>query len=108
MPDDESYHAVLSELSKLSEAWRIHREVINRAISLLNHEVIGMSDRIDKDDADRVRRQQQVDQQFDVIRQQFDVILSGMRVLKRWSWIRIGIELAAIVVILAFVIGRSL
>lgn len=101
MPDDESYHAVLSELSKLSEAWRIHREVINRAISLLNHEVIGMSDRIDKDDADRVRRQQQVDQQF-------DVILNGMRDLKRWSWIRIGIELAAIVVILAFVVGRSL
>ena len=108
MPDDESYHAVLSELSKLSEAWRIHREVINRAISLLNHEVIGMSDRIDKDDADRVRRQQQVDQQFDVIRQQFDVILNGVRVLKRWSWLRIGIELAAIVVILAFVIGWSL
>jgi len=35
MPTDEAFASVLAELSKMSDAWRTHRESINRAVTLL-------------------------------------------------------------------------
>jgi hypothetical protein len=100
MGSDEAYQAVLKVLAELSDAWRIHREVVNRAISLLNHEVLSLVDRMDKDDDDRGVRQSQLDSQI-------KVIIDGQDQIRRWQWIRIGVEVTAILVIAAFLYGAS-
>lgn len=101
MPSDEAYQAVLAELSKLVEAWRIHREVINRAVSLLNEEVWGFRKRLDKDDEAREVRQGQIDAAL-------KVLIDGQAQIKRRQNIRIGIELLIVLAGIAFFIGRSL
>lgn len=101
MPSDEAYEAVLAELTKLVDAWRVHREVINRAVNQLNHEVVGLIDRLDKNDADRGARQTQVDAALQSIQH-------GQDAIRRWQWMRVAVELLAIAVVAAFVIGRSL
>lgn len=100
MAEDDIYKAVLAELSNLVDAWRIHREVINRAISLLNQEVIGFQKRLDSDDKDRAIRQEHVDAQLQRIQ-------DGQANIRRWQIIRIVIEVVAIVIVVAFIIGRS-
>ena len=100
--DDEgdAYHQVLSELGKLHEAWRIYREVVNRAISLLNHEVISFQDRFDKDDKARMQRQLEIDQKL-------DAITRGQARIQKWQWLRIAVEVLVLVVILALFIGKT-
>lgn len=100
MSSDDAYDAVLAELSKLHEAWRIHREVINRAISLLNHEVVAFKDRLDRDDGQRGARQAQLD---GILK----TITDGQEQIRRWQWIRIGVEVAAIVIVAAYLYGLS-
>lgn len=97
----EAYEAVLAELSKLADAWRIHREVVNRAISLLNKEVIEFQRRLDDDDKLRVERQSQVDDQF-------NLVVKDLKLIKRWQWIRLAIEVLAIVIVAAYLVGRLL
>jgi hypothetical protein len=99
MPSDEAYQAVLAELAKLGDAWRIHREVINRAIGLLNNEVLAFRDRLDKDDVDRIARQAQLDVTLKSIE-------DGQRLIRRWQWIRIGFEAITLAIILGIVFGR--
>lgn len=100
--DDRSdaYHQVLTELGKLHDAWRIYRDVVNRAINLLNHEVISFQDRLDKDDKARMSRQTEIDQKL-------DAITRGQARLQKWQWVRIGVELFVLVVILALFIGKT-
>ncbi len=100
MPSDDSYHAVLKALSEMAEAWRIYRDTINRAINLLNHEVLDLARRFDTDDQSRVKRQQQIDAKM-------ETIIAGQEQIKRWQAIRLGIELAAILIVVAFAIGVS-
>lgn len=100
MPSEEAYQAVLAELQKLVEAWRIHREVINRAVSLLNQEVIGFTQRLDKDDQARADRQSQIDT---VLKQ----ITDNQTQQRRWQWVRLGVELLTIAVVAAYLIGAS-
>ena len=100
MADDEAYRAVLAELAKLHEAWRMHREVINRAVGLLNQEVVGLIDRMRRDDSDRVQRQAQVDSQFAGIQR-------SLVTITKWQRLRVALEVVAIVVVLAFLIGRG-
>jgi hypothetical protein len=100
MPSDDAYQAVLAELGKLAEAWRIHREVVNRAINLLNHEVLAVVARFDKDDKARVDRQAQIDAKL-------EAISAGQEQIKRWQWVRIGVELLAIALVAAYLIGVS-
>lgn len=95
----EAYEAVLAELAKLSEAWRIYREVINRAVSMLNHEVIGFKDRLDNDDKAREKRQAILDEKLAQIQ-------AGQDSIKRWQWIRLGLELLAIAIAIAFFTGK--
>lgn len=98
MSHDEAYQAVLTELARLTEAWHIHRDVVNRAISLLNHEVIGFKDRLDNDDKARETRQTQVDAALESIKK-------GQDRIRRWQYIRIAVEAAAILVVIAFWLG---
>lgn len=100
MSGDDAYQAVLAELSKLAEAWRIHREVVNRAINLLNHEVLAVVARFDTDDKARRERQAQIDTTL-------KVITDGQDQIRRWQWLRLAIELVAIAVIAAYLIGVS-
>lgn len=90
MPSDEAYQAVLAELTKLVEAWQRHREVINRAVNQLNHEVMAFSDRLDKDDKARVIRQTEID-----------------GILKRIHVV-VVMELLAVIIAVAYLIGRNL
>lgn len=100
MSGDDAYQAVLAELSKLAEAWRIHREVVNRAINLLNHEVLAVVARFDTDDKARRERQAQIDTTL-------KVITDGQDQIRRWQWLRLAIELVAIAVVAAYLIGVS-
>lgn len=98
--NDDAYHQVLEELGKLHQAWQIYREVVNRAIGLLNHEVIEFRDRLDKDDRAREARQKDVDAKLETISQ-------GQARIQRWQWIRVGIEAAAILIVIALLIGKT-
>jgi hypothetical protein len=98
--DDSRYDGVLRALSDMAQEWRIYRDTINRAINLLNHEVLDLSRRFDKDDAARLTRQQQIDAKM-------ESIIVGQEQIKRWQAIRLGIELAAILIIAAFLYGAS-
>ena len=98
MPSDEAYTAVLKALSEMAEAWRMYRDTINRAINLLNHEVLDLARRFDTDDQARAKRQQQIDAKM-------EAIIAGQEQIKRWQAIRLGIELATILIVVAFVIG---
>lgn len=97
--DDDAYHQVLAELGKLHEAWRIYREVVNRAIGLLNHEVVSFQDRLNKDDTAREKRQMEVDAKL-------DAITRGQARIYHWQWIRVGVEVAAILIVLALLVGK--
>jgi ParB-like chromosome segregation protein Spo0J len=100
MASDDAYDAVLAELKSLYEAWRIHREVVNRAIGLLNKEVISFTDRLDKDDKARTERQAQLDQKL-------ETITHGQEMIKRWQWVRLGVEVLAILLVAAYLYGLS-
>ncbi len=100
MPDNEAYQAVLKALSEMADTWRVYRDTINRAINLLNHEVLLLTSRFDKDDQARAIRQQQIDAKM-------ETIIVGQEQIKRWQAIRLGIELAAILIVVAFLIGVS-
>ena len=111
MPDDEAYDAVLRELSKLvdalreqrndlTESLRQHRDVVFRSINLLNHEVLILAKRFDIDDEARIKRQQLIDATM-------QAIIAGQDQIRRWQWIRIGVELAALLIVIAFVIGAN-
>ena len=68
--DDEhqdAYRAVLERLDAMTADWRNHRDVINRAVGLLNQEVVGFAKRLDRDDAERVTRQAALDAALDGI-----------------------------------------
>ncbi len=108
MPNEESYQAVLKALSDLaaqirtigdiSDQWRIYRDTINRAINLLNHEVLALAQRFDTDDTARKTRQQQIDEKM-------ETIITGQEQIKRWQAIRLGIEIAAVLIVIAFFYG---
>ena len=98
MPNEDAYTAVLKALSEMAEAWRMYRDTINRAINLLNHEVLDLARRFDTDDQARAKRQQQIDAKM-------EAIIAGQEQIKRWQAIRLGIELATILIVVAFVIG---
>lgn len=100
MPTEDAYDAVLAELGKLAEAWRIHREVVNRAIGYLNQEVIGFRDRLDKDDVARTQRQSEVDAALQRIDQ-------GQARIQRWQLIRLIVEVVAIIAVAAYLYGVS-
>ena len=100
MPSDESYQAVLKALSEMADQWRIYRDTVNRAINLLNHEVLSLANRFDTDDAARKARQQQIDDKM-------QTIITGQEQIKRWQAIRLGIEIAAVLIVVAFAYGVS-
>lgn len=100
MPSEEAYQAVLAELAKLAEAWRIHREVVNRAIGYLNEEVVGFRTRLDKDDEAREKRQEQIDTALKTITD------SQTKILRR-QLVRFGVELAIGLAIVAYLYGMS-
>ncbi len=135
MPSDGDYEydAVLRELGNLSGEWRIYRDTINRAIGLLNHEVLEVVDRLDKNDADRTSRQAQLDVTLHTIQIQQvklqeglekmygmhgqttallhtvmtkqDRLDGGQRTMRLWQWVRLGTEVAVILIIAAFLFG---
>lgn len=98
MPSDESYQAVLKALSEMADQWRIYRDTVNRAINLLNHEVLSLAQRFDTDDTARKKRQEQIDQKM-------ESIIVGQEQIKRWQAIRLGIEIAAVLIVIAFAYG---
>ena len=98
MPNEESYQAVLKALSEMAEQWRIYRDTVNRAINLLNHEVLSLAQRFDTDDTARKKRQEQIDQKM-------ESIIVGQEQIKRWQAIRLGIEIAAVLIVIAFAYG---
>lgn len=100
VPSDEAYEAVLKALSEMADQWRIYRDTINRAINLLNHEVLSLASRFDTDDKARALRQSHIDEKM-------QEIIVGQEHIKRWQAVRLGIEIAAILIVVAFVFGVS-
>ncbi len=102
MPNEEAdaYDRVVRALSDIADQWRIYRDTVNRAINLLNHEVLSLAQRFDTDDAARKQRQEQIDVKM-------ENIIVGQEQIKRWQAIRLGIELAAILIVAAFLYGVS-
>lgn len=95
---EQYQHAADDAHGKLVEAWRTHREVINRAVNQLNHEVIEFSSRLDKDDKAREKRQGEIDLTLQRIE-------DGQSGIRKWQWIRLGVELIVIVAVAAYLIG---
>lgn len=106
MPTDEAYQAVLAELDRLSEAWRHHREVINRSVGMLANEVFSYDKRLKDDDADRKKRQDEVDAKFAQLATQIGQLAAQLGRLRTWQYVRIGVEVASVLIVLAFVMGR--
>lgn len=100
MDDDDRYSGVLAALSNIASEWRIYRDTINRAINLLNHEVLALVDQKKTDDAARAKRQEQLDATL-------KSIIDGQAQMRSWQWIRLGVEIAAILIIAAFLFGVS-
>jgi hypothetical protein len=111
MPTDDAYDAVLAELAKLnrawqqsqadmSEAWRLYRDTINRAVNLLNHEVLDFNDRLKRDEDVRAKRTLELDQKL-------ATITSGQESIRRWQWVRLGVEVMAIIAVVAYIFGRG-
>lgn len=98
--DDNPYDGVLRALSEMADQWRMYRDTINRAINLLNHEVLSLANRFDTDDTARKKRQEQIDAKM-------ESIIVGQEQIKRWQAVRLGIELAAILIVVAFLFGVS-
>lgn len=98
--DEDAYQAVLKALSEMAEQWRMYRDTVNRAINLLNHEVLSLAQRFDTDDTARKKRQEQIDQKM-------ESIIVGQEQIKRWQAVRLGIEIAAILIVVAFLFGVS-
>jgi hypothetical protein len=89
MPHEEAYNGVLKALGDMAQEWRIYRDTINRAISILNHEVIAFGE-----------RQQQI-----VLK--IESIVEGQAQIRRWQSTRLAVEIAALLAIAAFVYGMS-
>lgn len=96
--EDRIKGAVTDELSKISETWRIYRDTINRAINYLNHEVVNLIDRADRDDKVRLDRQAKLDGTLESLQKE-------MRLIRRTQWLRIGIEIALVLIGIAYLIG---
>ena len=110
MPTDEAYQGVLAELGKLNQAWIIHREVVNRAIGYLNQEVITFSVRLDKAESERAARWSQDEAERKARQAELDAALSriveGQASIRRWQWVRVVVEVTAVLVVLALLVGK--
>lgn len=95
MADDrEIWRETIEVVQQLRDDWRIHREVINRAVVLLNHEVVSFGQRLDKDDGERKERQALLDRQLAALHQG----LGRVWTLLRWLLLLvIGLGVAATV-----------
>lgn len=91
MPSDEAYDAVLKVLTDMADAWRAHRESINRAVGMLSEEVFRFDKRMRDDMQVRLDRQQEVD--------------TKLHNIQRWQWIRLSVELIVIIAVAAYLIG---
>lgn len=101
MPEsNDSYDQVLAKFAEVVDALRLHKDVVNRAIGYLNQEVVGFTQRLNQDDAAREKRQAQVDAKL-------ELITHGQNQIKRWQWIRLAIEIAAILIVAAYMYGVS-
>ena len=98
--NDDPYDQVLAQFASVVDALRMHKDVVNRAINLLNHEVLSLAKRFDDDDKARSTRQQQIDAKM-------EAIIVGQEQIKRWQAVRLGIEIAAILIVVAFFYGVS-
>lgn len=87
-------------IAGIEDAIRTHRDVVNRAIGMLNNEVFGFAHRLDKDDEARATRQKEVDSKLDTIQ-------SNQERQRVWQWIRIGIELATAIIIIAAILTTA-
>lgn len=96
--EDRIKEAVVEKLSEISETWRIYRDTINRAINYLNHEVVNLIDRADRDDKLRTERQAKLDATLEAVQHE-------LRFIRRTQWIRIGVELALVIAGIAYLIG---
>ena len=97
---DDPYDQVLAQFASVVDALRMHKDVVNRAINLLNHEVLSLGSRFDSDDKSRITRQQQIDEKI-------EKIIIGQEQIKRWQAVRLGIEIAAFLIVIAFFYGVS-
>lgn len=97
-PNDDAFMQLAQMINGLEQALQLHRGTVNRAIGLLNNEVYGFRSELDRDKADRAARQAQVDAKLQSIE-------DGQRLIRTWQWIRIGVEAAAILIVLAYWFG---
>ncbi len=82
---------VIAAIKGFQEEVKLHRDTVFRAINLLNHEVVSLGERFDHDDEARIDRQKQVDAKLEAI--------------QRWQWIRLAVEVAAVLIVIAFIVG---
>ena len=97
-PNDDPFLQLAAMLNGLEAALTQHRDVVNRAIGLLSNELYGFRSELDKDRVERAARQAQVDAKMQSIE-------DGQRLIRTWQWIRIGVEAAAILIVLAYWFG---
>lgn len=96
--NDDPFLQLAGMLNGLEQAVKTHRDIVFRAISQLNHEVIAFRDELDKDKAERAARQAQVDAKMQSIE-------DGQRHIRQWQWIRLGVEVGLILIALAYYFG---
>ena len=121
-----SFREVRDAVDAQADALRLHRDVVFRSVNLLNHESVDHSKRIDtliartdQDERKRVERQAQQDAEAKERKEEserraiavdakFATVINDQQIIKRWQWIRIGVEIGAILIVIAVVIARSL
>lgn len=98
MPNDMLSDNVIAAIKGFQEELRLHRDTVFRAIGLLNQDIVSFAKRLDDDDIARASRQSQIDEKL-------EQITRGQSRIQRWQWVRVGVEVAAVLIVLAFVIG---
>lgn len=92
--DDEQYHNVLNAFKQIRdemlEAFRVHKEIVNRALVIVHNEVVDLGDLLDKYNA-----------KLDTL---IDQLTKADARTKRWEWIRLGIQVGAFLVIIIMLV----
>lgn len=90
--DDDGFMQLAGMLNGLEQEIKLHRDVVFRAVSQLNHEVIAFRGELDQDKTDRTVRQRDVD--------------AKLLAIARWQVIRLVLEVVALLVLVYYLGGR--
>lgn len=94
-PEDDRWALLLGHFRELTDAWRLHRDTVNRALLGLSQDVFALRDKFQRDERARLERQQQLDTQLAALAYSVAAELGAIRRNQR-LWLRAVVVLALV------------